>query len=80
VIFALPLALSRNARASYASAARIVLATFAVLVLLGAFGTAIVAPLVWSEQLVLAAFLAAFAGPIYALWCLFIVRRKRPPS
>jgi len=76
-IFAVPLVVRRGARISYASAARVVAATFPVVVLLGASGTTIVAPLVWSEQLRMAAFFAALAALIYAIWCVLVIRRNR---
>ena len=75
--FIVPLALWRTARASYVSAARVVAASFMVVSVLAMFGTAIVAPLVWSEQLGMAAAYAAIATLIYILWCVLIVRRNR---
>ena len=76
-IFAVPLVLRRKARTSYASAARVVLATYPILLAWSAFGTAIVAPVVWHEQLRMAASFAALAAVFYALWCLLVVRRNR---
>ena len=77
VVVAVPLVLRRKARTSYASAARVMLATYPVVLVCGAFGTAIVAPLIWQEQLRIAAIFAAMAAVFYALWCLLVVRRNR---